>query len=251
VPTQNAVSSAQAFVGTVKAKTGSATSANNVAIFAEDDVDYAAARVVARGDAAAGVSGGFFSTLRDPVSAGSRAVAFSATMKTTAGITSANNDGIWCSDDVDGLRLVAREGGQPPDAPVGARWKTFASLAMWESRPNYYYPYPEAPEPLPPVLASPLFIGTMESKTAGVSPGPGGVTTANDTGLWATDSRGDLHLILREGDPIGASTVKTITVLSSVVGSPAQTRSFNNSGFVLARVIDATGAQHLLRVLVP
>jgi hypothetical protein len=91
----------------------------------------------------------------------------------------------------------------------------------------------------------------MESKTAGVSPGPGGVTTANDTGLWATDSRGDLHLILREGDPIGASTVKTITVLSSVVGSPAQTRSFNNSGFVLARVIDATGAQHLLRVLVP
>ena len=70
-------------------------------------------------------------------------------------------------------------------------------------------------------------------------------------GLWATDSFGELRLLLREGDIIGASTVKTFAVLSSVVGSPAQTRSFNNTGSVIVRVTDLLGAQHLLHIAVP
>ena len=91
----------------------------------------------------------------------------------------------------------------------------------------------------------------MRSKTGAVSPGPGGITTANDTGLWATTSFGSLRLLLQEGDVIGAATVKTFTVLSNVVGSPAQTRSFSNSGSVLVRATDTTGAQHLLQIAVP
>ena len=70
-------------------------------------------------------------------------------------------------------------------------------------------------------------------------------------GLWATDSSGELRLLLREGDAIGTSTVKTFTVLSSVVGSPAQTRSFNRIGSVIVRATDMTGAQHLLHIAVP
>ncbi len=40
-------------------------------------------------------------------------------------------------------------------------------------------------------------------------------------------------------------------VLSSVVGSPAQTRSFNSAGSVVVKATDALGAQHLLQIAVP
>ena len=232
LPTQNSVS-AFAFLGTVKPLTGTATTANNVAIFAESDGDIVPARLVGKGDSA-GVAGGTFSALKDPVSAGNSTVAFRGTMKTdvVAGIGAANNDGVWSFSEVSGLDLVAREGAQPPEAPAGAKWKAFTSLALPEGR-------------------GPLFVATMHSKTGTASPGPGGITTANDVGLWATDSLGALRLLLQEGDAIGASTVKTFTVLSSVVGSPAQTRSFNNSGSVIVKATDATGAQHLLHIAVP
>ena len=69
--------------------------------------------------------------------------------------------------------------------------------------------------------------------------------------LWATDSFGALRLLSQEGDGIGASTVKTFVVLSTVTGSPAQTRSFNNAGSVIVKATDATGAQHLLHIAVP
>ncbi len=232
-PSQNQASAAKAFLGTVKASTGTATSSNNVAVFAEDDATYTAARVVSIGDAT-GVTGGFFSILKDPINAGNRSVAFIGSMKTNsvAGIISANNDGLWWSDATSGLRLVAREGAQPPQAPVGAQWSAFTSIAMPEGR-------------------GPLFVATMRSKTGSVSPGPGGITTANDTGLWATTSFGSLRLLLQEGDLIGSATVKTFTVLSNVVGSPAQTRSFSNNGSVLVRATDTTGAQHLLQIAVP
>ena len=229
LPTQNAAT-AMAFLGTVKAGTGTATALNNVAIFAEDDVGYLAARVVGKGDAT-GVSGGVFSVLKDPVNAGNRGVAFMGTMKVVPGITAAENDGIWRSDDTNGLSLVAREGALAAEAGGGV-WKTFTSLALPEGR-------------------GPLFVASMATKTGTVSPGPGNVTTGNDVGLWATDSFGGLRLLLREGDAVGASTVKTFVVLSTVAGSSAQTRSFNSSGSVLVKATDALGAQHLLHIAVP
>ena len=234
IPTQN-VATAMAFVGTVKALTGTATSANNAAIFAQDDTTFTAARMVSKGDVAIGVSGGIFSALKDPVSAGNRSVAFLGTMKADAvnEIAGTNDSGIWRTDDTNGLSLVAREGAQPPEAVAGAQWKAFTSLA------------------LPEGARGPLFVATMHSKIGTASPGPGGITTATDTGLWATDSTGALRLLLQEGDPIGTSTVKTMVVLSSVAGSFAQTRSFNSGGSVLVKVTDLLGVQHLLHIAVP
>ena len=233
LPTQNAVSTAVSFLGTVKAGTGSATSANNAAIFSEDDVTLTAARIVAKGDSASGVSGGVFGLFKDPVSAGDRSVAFMATMKTVPGsVGSADNDGIWWNEPANGLTLIAREGAQPPEAPTGARWKAFTSVALPESR-------------------GPLFVASMVSKIGTVSPGPGGVTTASDVGLWAMDFTGALRLLIREGDPIGSSAVKTFTVLSAVAGSSAQTRSFNQGGGIIVRVTDMTGAQHIVQIDVP
>ena len=233
LPTQNSGSAAMAFVGTVKALTGTATTLNNVAIFAEDDVNYEAARLVSKGDAA-GVSGGVFSVFKDPVSAGGRAVAFLGTMKVVPGITAADNDGVWSFSEVSGLDLVAREGFPAAEAGGGV-WKAFTSLALPEGR-------------------GPLFVASLINRTGTTLPalpGPGGITTANDMGLWATDSLGALRLLLQEGDAIGASTVKTFVVLSSVVGSPAQTRSFNSGGSVMVKATDALGAQYLLHLAVP
>lgn len=226
VPTQNAASSAMAFLGTVQAGTGNATKANKVAIFAEDDSTYTAERIVSLGDAA-GVSSGVFSAMKDPVNAANRGVAFIGAMKLDAsnGITASNNDGIWRSDDTNGLSLVAREGFPSSDV-AGAQWKAFTSLA------------------LPEGARGPVFVATMTI-------GTGGITTANDTGLWATDRLGALRLLLQEGDMIGAVPVKSFTVLSSVTGSPAQTRSFSSGGDVIVRATDTTGAQHLIHIVVP
>ena len=233
LPTQNAGSSAVAFVGTVKSGTGTATGLNNVAIFAEDDTTHTLARIVAKGDTSA-VSGGTFATLKDPVNAANHSVAFLGSMKVNlpSNILSTNDSGVWFSDIAGGLRLVAREGTQPAEAPVGAEWKSFVSLALPEGR-------------------GPIFTATMHSTTAGVAPGPGGITTANDTGLWTIDSFGALRLLLQEGDTIGASTVKTFVVLTSVSGSPAQTRGFSSTGSIIVRAVDTTGAQHLLEIAVP
>ncbi len=232
LPTQNS-GSAFAFLGTVKPLTGTATTANNVAIFAENDT-YTLARVVGKGDSAA-VSGGTFSALKDPVNAGNGSVAFLGTMKanSTAGIGATNNDGVWSFTEVSGLTIEAWEGAQPPEAPLGAQWKSFNSLALAGGNGGV------------------MFVGTMHSKTGLVSPGPGGITTANDVGLWAADGTGALRLLLQEGDTIGGATVKTFTVLSSVLGSPAQTRSFNNDGSVIVRVTDTTNAKHIVHIAIP
>ena len=236
IPTQN-VASAMAFLGTVKVQTGTATGANNVAIFVENEENayYTLARLVSKGDAASGVSGGIFSALKDPVNAaGYRSVAFPGTMKASIpyGISGANDSGIWHYDDFNGLSLMAREGAQPPEAAEGAQWKAFTSLAL-------------------PDGSGPIFVATMHNNIAGVSPGPGGITAANDMGLWATDSTGSLRLLLQEGDVIGTSTVKKFEVISSVTGSPAQTRSFNSNGSVVVKVTDMLGAQHLLHIALP
>ena len=204
VPTQNAAG-ALAFRATL-------FPSGERAIFAEDD-SFTLAQIVTTGET--------FSELGDPVSAGNRGVAFFAKLKRTPDITAANDDGIWRSDDTDGLRAVALEGAHPAGAPADAKWKKFTSLALPEGR-------------------GPLFVATMS-----------GVGKSSDTGLWATDSFGALRLLLREGDAIGGSKVQKFRVLTSVPSSPTQTRSFNNSGSIIVHVTDATGSEHLLHIAVP
>lgn len=92
---------------------------------------------------------------------------------------------------------------------------------------------------------------TQSPTPGGILTGSSGITTANDVGLWAADGTGALRLLLQEGDTIGASTVKSFTVLSSVLGSPAQTRSFNDYGSVIVRVTDTTNAQHIVHIAIP
>lgn len=226
LPTQNSVSTAAAFIGTLKSGTGTATSTNNVAIFSEDDTTYVAQRIVAKGDTAPGVAGATFGGLKDPVSASNHSVAFVGSMKAgVAGVTSLDDSGIWWNKPGTGLLNVSREGTQAPETAVGAVYKAFTSLALPEG-------------------SGPLFLATLAQ-------GPGAVTAADDLGLWGMSSGGQLRLLMREGATFGSSTIKAFTVLSSVSGSAAQTRSFNKVGAVVVRVTDATGAQHIVQIAIP
>lgn len=215
LPTQSE-GGALAFLGTVRAD-----SAFYPAVFA--DSDSALSRIAAKGSPAPGVAGGVFSMFKDPVRAGNGCVLFHGTLAAANGVTLSNNDGIWLSDGAAGLALIAREGTHATGTPDGTNWRAFTSLALPETR-------------------GPLFVATLAN---------GGVTSANDTGLWATDGLGGHHLLIREGDAFAGARVRSFTVLSSVLGSPAQTRSFNNNGGVILRVTDTTGAQHLVQIAVP
>lgn len=220
LPTQSTEGGA-AFLGTVEPLTGSATTQNNVAIFAEEDgFWYSALRVVKKNDIT-GVPNGVFSSFLDPVNKRLGEIAFIGSMEFATGITNLNNEGIWLSNHQHNLRLVAREGSSAAGT-TGPVWKAFTSLAFPEYR-------------------GPLFVASLK--------GPG-VTTANDIGLWATDSTGILQLALREGSAIGGKTVKSFVALSTVVGSPAQTRSFNSSGHMLIKMTDTQLAQHLVLIQV-
>ncbi len=249
LPTQNSAG-ALAFTGTVKTAMGGPTTANNVALYAEDDTNYEAARLVTKGDAAPGVTYGKFAAFQDPVSALNRSIAFRGTLTndTVAGISVGNYHGIWWRDGAGVLKLVARKGYEAAEAapaasiPVGVgplpKWNGFTSLA------------------LPEGATGPLFVASLLNSTpvpvgSPKLPGPGGVTTATDVGLWAVDSAGALRLLLREGGTYGGVAVKNFTVLTAVSGSMGQTRGYNNNAEVIVRVTDTANAQHVMKITVP
>lgn len=223
LPGQNTVT-AQAFVGT--AMGGNATTANNVAIFTEDDTTFALSRRLTKGAAAPGFPGGVFGGFKDPVlgSGGAFAFAGSTMVSSSAGIAASSNDGVWYHNGST-LSLIARESTHPVGTSTGSQWKAFTSVALPDGR-------------------RPLFYATLVV-------GPGGVSVASDTGIWATDSLGQVKKLIQEGDAFGSSTVKSFKALLAVAGSPTQTRSFNNNGEVVIQVTDAAGGTHLLHVDVP
>jgi len=144
---------------------------------------YAATAVVLTKDPAPGIPGAIFSVLGNPIVTDSNHTAFQATVtgSATAGIiasgSAANNSGIWADSGTHGRMLIVRTGTTAPGyAGSGPAVGTFATLSD-------------------PVYADDdavAFLGTLV-KT-------GGVTVANNTGVWATAS-GSLALVARTGDP--------------------------------------------------
>src|SRR6185436_220761 len=105
--------------------------------------------------------------------------------------------------------IVAREGGEAPGVP-GSQFKSFSSIAFMDYTDDS-------------CMNALIVVGKMRAGIDG-GPGPGGVTTAIDDGLWLFDHNGDGHLAFREGEShiIGGVTkvVKKFIVLSSVPFSP-------------------------------
>ena len=79
----------------------------------------------------------------------------------------------------------------------------------------------------------------------------GSVSGKIDQGLWMADAAGTLHLLLREGETIGNTTLKSFSALPAVTGQFGISRSINSHGQIAVRVTTADGAQHVAVVSAP
>ena len=164
---------------------------------------------------------------KDPVIDDAGHVAFPCTLM-GAGITTLNDAAIVSNAPGGTLAIAAQEGTQAADAPVGALWKSFTSVAA------------------PGGGGGVLILGFMQQ-------GTGGITATTDNGVWSADAGGVLHLVLQEGvTVIEGLTVKNFLVLKTVSGTPGQTHAFNTNAELVAKVtFTITNDQALVRLSLP
>ena len=138
-------------------------STNNTGIWVDNG---SASTLVARtGAAAPGVTGGVFGSLGDGVFSSGGRVAFCATLSAGVGVTSANNVGIWTNAN-GALALVTRTQSNAPGYATGARFVSFTKVLF-------------------PKQGGVMFL-------ANLALGGGGVTAANNQGIWAVNTSGVL-----------------------------------------------------------
>ena len=173
------------------------------------------------------VGGYALQSLSDPVIDDAGHVAFPCKLM-GAGITALNDAAVVSNAPGGTLAIVAQEGTQAADAPVGALWKSFTSTAA------------------PGGGGGVLILGFMQQ-------GPGGITATTDNGVWSADASGVLHLVLQEGvTVIEGLTVKNFLVLKTVSGTPGQTHAFNTNAELVAKVtFTITNDQALVRLALP
>jgi hypothetical protein len=183
---------------------------------------------VALDDAAPGLlAGHVFAGFKDPViSPGATAFAFGG----TAVLGTEPVLGVWWREAGGALKLAARSGATPPGAPALAQWRSFTSVASTD---------------FGPLFTARLVLGLDNT------PGPGGITTATDVGLWGTASDGLLRALLREGDLFAGKTVRTFTILSAVSGSNGVRRAFTADGAVILRAAYTDGSTEILKIVLP
>jgi uncharacterized repeat protein (TIGR03803 family) len=148
-----------------------------------------------------------------------------------AGVTvNVNNVGLWAQHAVNGLELVAREGSEAPGV-TGSTFLRLNQIAL-------------------PGTAQPLFQATM---TTGV----GGVTTANDTGLWVINESGAVKLAVREGDTLSVNgTPRVVTAITALLngtttGGALGRRVFLEDGQMTLLLTFSGGIQANAKVVVP
>jgi hypothetical protein len=162
---------------------------------------------------------------KDPMITATGDILFAATLRGKT-VTSDNDSVIVTTAVFANLHIVARDGEQAPDAPAGAKWKRFISLAIGSNGTR------------------PMFVASLQT-------GTGGVDSGNDVGLWGMASDGTLHCVIREGDQMLGKTLQKFTVLTSVSGSAGVTRSFNTRAELAYRATFTDGGTALLKVNLP
>ncbi|MDB6173169.1 MAG: 3-carboxymuconate cyclase [Chthoniobacteraceae bacterium] len=172
--------------------------------------------IVARKGSAAPISTpgltAIFTAFKDPVCDASGRVAFAASIL----LQNKPGSGLWTNAG-GAMSEVARAGGDAPGIN-GARFASITSYAMSGNGTVFY-----------------------GGKIAG-----GGISSSNNTGLWAFDESGS-HLLLRSGDMIGALKIVSILALSPVQGSTGQGRSYF-SGTMTARVTLSDRTQAIVQL---
>lgn len=165
---------------------------------ASASADAALRTVALSGQAAAGTpTGGKFTSFSAPVIDAAGRIGFQGKLQSgVGGVVTSSDDGIW-SERTGALGLVAREGRQAPGTPDGADFLSFSPLSV-----------------------------TADGKlafSAQLISGGGGVTAANNTGVWS-EGAGNLALVAREADALAraASGVSFATSIAPAINRSGQ-----------------------------
>ncbi|MGB8169123.1 MAG: choice-of-anchor tandem repeat GloVer-containing protein, partial [Chthoniobacteraceae bacterium] len=220
-----------AFLATMLNGAGGVSAASNQVILADSNA-ATLAPVARKGDPTPAADGTNFAVLGNPVYNAQSAAAFISTL-TGTGVVPTNNTGIWWNGP-NGLKLVARAGGDAAGVP-GAKWASFSSLAL-------------------PDNADPVFVAKLAPGTGGTLL-PNGVGATNNIGVWAIDSTATLRLVVRTGDilKVGGQpkTLSLMTVLSPVLGSAGQARSYNSTRYLVFRATFTDRTQAIMQLVIP
>lgn len=179
-------------------------------------------QLVARSGAAAPgtESGVLFTSFGDPVLNDDGHTAFDGSL-TGSGVDVTNSRGVWAGADNE-LSLVIRSGSQAPGTPAGAAFETFATPALNANGQVAF--------------TAGLFIPRQIVRNGPIVGNPaGGVNSLNNSGLWATDMHGTLHLIAREGDllevaPNEFKTINSIFFEGNTGNGDGRPSGFNDLG---------------------
>lgn len=176
------------------------------------------------------LGGAVYSTFSDPVGGNSNRNAFIAKLKPKLGGVSSTTDTILLRVNPAGSRGIIGRKGLPAAGTAGV-FALFKSLA-WTGEGNKGI----------------AFVATLKPKT-------GGVTAANDTGLWAEGSDGTLYLALREGATVqigtATKTIKSFTILGAVLGSIGQGHSMNFANGYAALAVFTDNTKGIVTAWVP
>jgi hypothetical protein len=184
------------------------TAANAKCVFKQSAVNFRS--VIARSGSALapapGVTAGQFASFSDPVVDGSGRVAFRALLRQGIGdVGPKNGIGLWAEFN-GALALAARQGSPAPGVSAGINFTSFISFVL-------------------PDVAGVVTL----AKVAGP-----GVTTDNNTGIWAVDKDGLLQLVLRRGDKLQIDgkekTVAAVKIFAARPYISGEARGFAGDG---------------------
>ena len=147
-----------------------------------------------------------FAALKDPVYNDLSDVAFIGQLKVAAGQATATTEtGVW-STGSGALHLVARQG-DPAPGPSSLVLSTFSTI--------------DAVGLTSAGSADTIVVANMAAT--------GGVTAADNFGIWEGTLKSNLALKMRTGDTVGGKTISSLTLVSSNPALQGQTRYFSSS----------------------
>jgi hypothetical protein len=179
-----------------------------------------------------------FTVVSDPVYSNSDAVAFEGTLAIGGTVSKTNNTGIWATTSGT-LALVARAGDAAPDGSG----MTTGSSPVFATLRQFVLPDQGG------VVILAGLLGTA------IKPGPGGVVSSNNLGIWAVGTDGVLRQVVRTGEALTvngvAKTVTSLTIFNNARYAAGQTRHFNGAGDLVYKANFSDGSSGIVQTVFP
>ena len=218
--------SGAAALATLQTGAGGVTSLNDTAVIHCGTIGGAWTMVAREGAVAPGTGGASFASFTAPLKTNAGHIYFMATLK-GPGVTLANRSSLWVSYG-GAPALVLRTGMKTVNIYGDNTTNTFTSIK------SYALPHSGS--------AKPIILATIKGT---------GITTANNTAVYAFDSSSALRELVRTGRQLGSVTVKALSVLKPVPGAAGASRSFNSQGVVNSLITLSDGTHAVMQTRVP